>query len=392
MSRNKFLLVVTTIFALAALFVFVQGALAEGVPPSGDCGKSEMVTGSNGLKLKKTVTCEKNGEWDWTILKQADKSELTLALGESFFVNYWVKVDAMLSKMNYKVSGTIQMLNSSGQAIVIESVSDSLGEVSCPVNFPYSLPSGWALNCTYSGSPGSQVEVNKATVVDGNGITVEAIAPIDWNNATGTVVDECVSVNDTFAGDLGTVCAGDQTSFTFTYNRLFKYDECGMYVAPNTAKFVVVNNPEKLGESSWEVKITVPCEGGCTLTPGYWKTHSKYGPAPYDSTWDLKLGGDAIFLGTGKSYYEVLWMTPQGGNAYLILAHAFIAAEMNGLNGAFIPADVQSAWNQAQGLLITYQSVMSIPKNSADRGIAIELAEILDDYNNGLIGPGHCSE
>ncbi len=28
-----------------------------------------------------------------------------------------------------------------------------------------------------------------------------------------------------------------------------------------------------------------PCNQGCTLTPGYWKTHSRRGPAPYDDTW-----------------------------------------------------------------------------------------------------------
>ena len=131
---------------------------------------------------------------------------------------------------------------------------------------------------------------------------------------------------------------------------------------------------------------------GCTLTPGYWKTHSKYGPAPYDMTWDAKSGGDASFFDTGQTYYQVLWTEPGGGNAFFILAHAYIAAEMNVLNGASIPGDVLDAWNQAGALLDAYDSSLEIPKKTADRDLAIYLAGILDDYNNGIIGPGHCIE
>ena len=42
-------------------------------------------------------------------------------------------------------------------------------------------------------------------------------------------------------------------------------------------------------------------------------------------------------------------------------------------------------------LLDAYKSTMNIPNRTADRATAIALADILDDYNNGLIGPGHCS-
>ena len=85
-------------------------------------------------------------------------------------------------------------------------------------------------------------------------------------------------------------------------------------------------------------------------------------------------------------------MEPRGGNAYLILAHAYIAAELNVLNGASIPPDVLDAWVMAGDLLVQYESEASIPKKSDDRALAIALAEILDTYNNGYIGPGHCNE
>jgi hypothetical protein len=90
----------------------------------------------------------------------------------------------------------------------------------------------------------------------------------------------------------------------------------------------------------------------------------------------------------------VLWTPPQG-NAYYILAHAYIAAELNFLNGADF-TDAQAAFDAATDLFETYTpeyvAGLKGPAGNALRAQFIELAEILDDYNNGLIGPGHCSE
>lgn len=48
--------------------------------------------------------------------------------------------------------------------------------------------------------------------------------------------------------------------------------------------------------------------------------------------------------------------------------------------------------DQAEALLVEYEDKLSIPKKAGDWALAIQLYELLDDYNNGLIGPGHCSE
>jgi hypothetical protein len=80
------------------------------------------------------------------------------------------------------------------------------------------------------------------------------------------------------------------------------------------------------------------------------------------------------------------------GDPYLILAHQYIAAELNVFNGSSIPTDVADAWTEAQGLLVECEGDLSIPKRKTDGVRAIELASLLDNYNHGLIGPGHCSE
>lgn len=173
------------------------------------------------------------------------------------------------------------------------------------------------------------------------------------------------------------------------------YDFCGEYVINNEAclEYNPLPPPDDCC-AAVAVMVSVPCDDGCTLTPGYWKTHSEYGPAPYDDTWAMLTdGADTPFFGTGQTYYQVLWTEPRGGNAYYILAHAYIAAELNVLNGASIPSMILEAWNQAGELLDTYDGTApSIPKRTSDRNLAIELAQMLDAYNNGYVGPGHCSE
>jgi hypothetical protein len=135
-------------------------------------------------------------------------------------------------------------------------------------------------------------------------------------------------------------------------------------------------------------------QGGCTRTPGYWKTHSEFGPAPYDDTWaQLPNGASTPFFLSGQSHYEVLWTGPSGGNAYYILANQYIAAQLNFLNGAD-PSNAQSAFDAATALFNIYSPATVAAakgKNGKElRDQFISLSEELDDYNNGFIGPGSC--
>ena len=135
---------------------------------------------------------------------------------------------------------------------------------------------------------------------------------------------------------------------------------------------------------------------GCTLTQGYWKTHSIYGPAskPND-TWDLILpdGPDTYFFFSGQTYIEVLNTPPKKGNAYYILAHQYIAAELNFLDGAGIPSAVQEAFDEATILFDnednTPRNIGKLKGNDPLRMDFIRLGGILEGYNSG---PGHCDD
>jgi hypothetical protein len=140
------------------------------------------------------------------------------------------------------------------------------------------------------------------------------------------------------------------------------------------------------------VPVTPP-DGGCTYTWGYWKTHSEFGPAPYDDTWGLLSDGASTpFFGTGLTYYDIMQRSQAGGNKYIGLAHQYIAAELNVLSGASIPPEVLDGWLEAQALLIAYEGDLNIPRRSSDRSRAVELEYLLDQYNMGEIGPGHCDD
>jgi hypothetical protein len=351
------------------------------------------------VDVSKTANTSFKRTYSWTIAKSADQTALTLSVGQQFLVNYDVTVGATYVDSDWAVNGKITIDNNTPFDATITGVTDAvsgIGNVSvdCGGKVPGVLAKGQTLECTYGTDlPDGTNRINTATVttsgIVGGG---EATADVDFAKATINEVDECIDVSDDKYGSLGTVCAKDAPK-TIQYSMYVgPYNACGTYQFINIASFIT-QDTNVTDSASWTIDVDVPCAGGCTLTQGYWKTHSEYGPAPYDSTWAmLASGADTPFFGTGKTYYQILWTEPKGGNAYLILAHQYIAAELNGLNGASAPSEVQAAMDDAKDLLVEYEAKMDIPKKSDDRAWAIELYELLDDYNNGYIGPGHCSE
>ena len=85
------------------------------------------------------------------------------------------------------------------------------------------------------------------------------------------------------------------------------------------------------------------------------------------------------------TWYSILQVMPTGDHWY-VLAHQWIAAELNVANGASAPASVQAAMAQAATLL--GDNCTSLP--SGQTPLAAFLVDLLDQYNNGIIGPGHC--
>ena len=124
---------------------------------------------------------------------------------------------------------------------------------------------------------------------------------------------------------------------------------------------------------------------GCTLTQGYWKNHNELQsnrsqavdwPAPMDERDQL----------CGQSLLDILNTAPRG-IAWTILAHQAIAASLNAAAGASTGGGVADAISEAEALLTSNCGGISGP----ERERALELSELLDAYNNGLLGPAHCN-
>jgi hypothetical protein len=362
------------------------------------------------LDVTKDASTSLTRTWTWTIQKTGDQSSLTLSTGQTFVVDSSIVVNATSADSNWAVSGNITVHNPAPVAAVINNVTDMISPsisatVDCGVSFPYTLAAGGDLHCTYSASlPDATSRLNTAQVALRNhsydyllnptdkGLqTFSGTANISFASATINSVDECIHVTDTYAGDLGDVCAGvDTLPKTFTCSRTVgPYGTCGTYTVDNTAAFAT-NDTGATGDSSWTVTINVPCEG-CTLTYGYWKTHSSYGPAPFDDTWDqiLPSGADSPFFLSGQTWYEVLWTAPRG-HAYYILADQYIGAVLNQLNGAGSTPQVDATIAAATTFFQTHTPADQLTKQQ--RNQVIQWAGILANYNRGAIGPGHCSE
>jgi len=387
-TKKSILLIAITILAFGLFFGF-QAAQA-GVPGT--------------VVVDKSAFGKFNCSYDWSIDKQAPAG-ITVMPGQTYYIPYTIVVTRTPVECSYRVVGDVRITNNTAATIMVSEVVDELDDgtpapiegckiigTDTAVTIPYELPAGQGILCKYEalGVDGDEKE-NTVTFNTSVGDFSKTVG-FEFNDVFGTEEYSCATVTDSLKGSLGKVC--ESTTFNYTVPK--SYEVCGGYTVDNTASFISwrvddTKPGKKEGSDTATVTVNVPYEGGCSLTPGYWKTHSSNGPAPYDDTWAL-LGENTPFFLSGKSYYQALWTAPQG-NAYWILAHAYIAAKLNFLNGAD-PSAAQAAFDQATALLVTYTpaQIGALRGSTAPRPTFISLAATLDNYNNGLIGPGHCSE
>jgi uncharacterized repeat protein (TIGR01451 family) len=371
----------------------------------GDSDDASVTITCYRLSVDKTADTSFGRNFDWMIDKSADQTDLLLAEGQSFNVNYTVTVTPSdPTDANFAVSGDITITNPAPMAAditsIVDTISGGVGVVSVDCGGETSVPANSDLVCTYSSALPDGSDLENDVAVTAYGVEYDASADITFGDPTDTTGD-CVDVTDDVFGDLGSVCVGDPAEdFTFEYSVDVGQDLCGEYDLPNVASFLA--NDGDTGSDDWSVHVSIPCAQGCTLTQGYWKTHSVYGPAPEDDNWNNlpDVDGDTFFEGpdetfflSGQTWYQVFWTAPKG-NAYYILAHQYEAAVLNILNGASAPAEVTQAIADAEAFFETYTpaAIGTLKGKQFPRPEFIALAGTLGSYNEGLIGPGHCDE
>ncbi len=119
--------------------------------------------------------------------------------------------------------------------------------------------------------------------------------------------------------------------------------------------------------------------GGCTYTIGYWKNHTGYWPVT-----SLTLGSVSYTASQLLSIFN----QPVAGNGLISLAHQLIGAKLNIANGAN-PTGIASTIAAADAL-IGGRVVPPVASGNLAPRTTSALTQALDDFNNGLAGPGHC--
>lgn len=350
------------------------------------------------VQVSKTAVPSYTRTWGWTIDKNADATNLLLSSGQSYPVNYTVTLDASSTDSDYAVSGVVSVRNPDPtNATTLTNITDQISgllsttPVDCGVTLPYVLAAGATLNCTYTQAlPNATSRVNTATVTTSGVVGGGSGSANIVFGAPTTVTDECVTVTDTNTTlSPSSLCAGvDTLPYVYSYTKDISYTQCGEHQYVNTASFIT-NDTAATNSDSWTVNVTVPCVLGCTLTQGYWKTHADITRKQYDNTWSqLSNGPNTTFYSSGKTWLQVFNTAPKG-SPYYILAHQYMAAKLNQLNGADT-SSIDAALSWANTWFSSHSPSSNLSKTEKQQ--VLNYAALLDNYNNGVVGPGHCSE
>jgi hypothetical protein len=118
----------------------------------------------------------------------------------------------------------------------------------------------------------------------------------------------------------------------------------------------------------------------CTYTQGFWKTHPEAWPVTSVTLGTVSYTAAQALLILGE---------PVNGNGLVALAHQLIATKLNGANGAnlaTVSAAVAAADAMIGGLVVP-----PLGSGSLATSLTSSLTQTLDDFNQGITGPGHCT-
>jgi hypothetical protein len=133
---------------------------------------------------------------------------------------------------------------------------------------------------------------------------------------------------------------------------------------------------------------TVACgDFGCTWTQGYWKNHNHYATrSNRHIPWPIS--EDTAYFSCAETWYTILQQNSGrgggGGGLLAQLGQQYVAARLNLAMGASATPEVLRAVDDLEVILFDCEV------SSDERADGLAAMEILDDYNNGRLGPGHC--
>lgn len=401
------------------------------------------------LDISKTVNAAWNRTvvYDWELEKSVNRTALELGPGESGYLNYTLTATRSVESRSESIEvwGTVTVTNNGPFATQGLKVIDTLYieiegmwielEVLDLTAQKSSLDSGETFVYYYSTDVTHEIaqalggdllpndlsaygfkNVAAATVTNYAGHLgaewgVDATKNFEITTPSTVETDETATLTDLF-DDLpeGFVITGiedgpwyltgsNEVSFDVTvYN---EDAECGStYYLNNTAKLVEDDSGTEHYDDASVVITTPECEcGGCTLTIGFWKNHDGSGPQADEITPLIQAAGGTIWLGTPGGAKSVAVTTAAQAGAILAQDEAdnginklyaqMLASKLNILHGACDDA-VDQTIAAADAFLATHDAADWDGLSAAEQQQVLAWKDVFDDYNNGIIGPGHC--
>ncbi|MFQ3664224.1 MAG: hypothetical protein SNJ69_17750, partial [Chloroflexaceae bacterium] len=219
--------------------------------------------------------------------------------------------------------------------------------------------------------------------------------------------DETAVVTDAPSCPVGFICTpgasgpwtfsgSDSVSFTTTIRNVSA--PCDENVSlHNTATLTEQDSGQQRTASATVTIYTGPSPTGCTRTIGYWKTHAGFtgrNPdrvTPLLPVWLGTAGGArSVQVTTAAQAVSILNMNGDASNGINKLYAQLLAARLNIASGADGSA-VASTIASADSFLASRNASDWNSLSRAQRQQVLAWMTTLDNYNNGSIGPGHCS-
>jgi len=431
---------------LAIVGVATLSACDESPSPTGlESGRNAGAR--NGPSLDAAVTAtgfrERRTEYDWTISKRVDEihygeqmllwpsvTEYPLKTGETIWIQYEIDVErhelparsvvgargaACVSNSGNRtvegltVSGIVKATSggATSDIAVFDVITDATtlgkGTSDCwPYEVEFTPVTGAtyaiALTATTSGSAGAAASrafeipatetpatVDDRAVID-DGMRADSVAKW-W--AAGPCAEhwplfQCTSSNDP---GIWPRASSGQIRFMVDYLNRMACEETHRLtnVATLTESGYPGRAPQVRTATASLLIVTDPCPpaDACTLTQGYWgqEHHAWPGPGEYEQLYFRNWP----FFDSEKSWQET-FDASTGGNAYLILAHQYMAATLNIANGVDAPDDIRAV-RQAAG---EWFALAPEDRAAVSRETLIQWAEQLARFNEGRAGVPAC--
>jgi len=412
------------VIGVAALALVAFGTVMAAAGSSSGLAAVVSAEGKPGTSIEASKTAE--GFWtriityDWSLTKSVSPDSLTLARGESGVVTYTITATRQQVGETdiFGVRGTICVTNTGkvktqGLAItdVVEykkppAVTDFTPFLTVTVDVSEKPVLGpgeshcYAYEIPFTPIPDAIYRnVAYVTITNHGGHPGVPFGPAPKagfslpDSPTMDKVDESASVRDEEQCPTGFTCAPSETgpwpfedsgSVSFT-KTITNKSSCDATAELRNVATLTEGDTHETHMAEAGVHLTAPpCpvpppSVGCVLTQGFWKTHPNAWPAGYSPS--------STFFLSEKTWLEVLWTAPRG-DAYYILAHQYIAAVLNVANGATPPAEVSDVIDAATAWFGSHSP--GVPASSPEGQTLIQWAEVLEAFNEGMMGVPHC--